>query len=73
VDIFKFNNDLMEELVKDIYQELGYVDCETIRQILSYGIQYNQNLSLDFISNPTDALNYIKQTNNLIKHLNKKS
>jgi uncharacterized protein (UPF0297 family) len=69
VDTFKKNQEQIEELVKMIYDKLGYVDYNTIREILLIGMQYDQSLAIGYIGKPHDALNYLKESNNIIEYL----
>jgi len=69
VDIFEKNKEQIDELVTEIYNKLGYVDNNTIREILLIGIQYDQSIALGYIGKPLDALNYLKESNEIIKYL----
>jgi hypothetical protein len=71
VDTYRQNNEDIDKIVESIYNELGYVDYPTIKYILSLGILFDQSMMLGYIGRPKDALNYLKESNNVIKHLEK--
>lgn len=73
MDIYKNNQRQADDLVEELYESLKYLDYPTIRKVLIFGIHYAADKGFDYIGNPTDALNYQKEINNIIQYLNKKN